>query len=338
MIGFSMEHIKVTSSLRLPQKSSVSRLLDVVVFPVFGYRPAVHVAGKRGDPVSARVPLAPDLWIGRLPRDLGRSVIQACLPTGFHHRSPSAVGELYSFVLERPSVDTSVDWDVAQRLQLAVALSRLVRETPVSLRYSARVDLDSDGGLIRIVPTEIIGSAAESFSPMGIDAWLTPEDVETLQKLIHCLTTRPLPKRLLRALWTHESAVRSYESPIRWLLVTIALEAIVCTKDRGVTSQFAQRVPRLARLVGDRTITAKQARRAYSLRSKIAHGVRLVDLGQTRRALLDAMERLIRTTLSRAIMDREVAAFLGSRRRVADTWKLKKRKSKKCRHKCGVHP
>src|SRR5262245_43844443 len=76
-------------------------------------------------PISERVDVGHDVSIERLPGAVARKLSEHCNAGGVESQS----AQRYSFVRTFPSGSDPRDFDEDQRLQIAIALSRLIRPT-----------------------------------------------------------------------------------------------------------------------------------------------------------------------------------------------------------------
>src|SRR5690242_6134607 len=87
-------------------------------------------------PISERIDLADDLWVGRIETASAKMVIELGEPD--YHGTPKPVTQFaqqYSFVRETQGPGVAYRWDEDSRLQLCVAFSRLIHPTSISFRY-----------------------------------------------------------------------------------------------------------------------------------------------------------------------------------------------------------
>ena len=118
-----------------------------------------------------------------------------------------------------------------------------------------------------------------------------------------------------RTLWV---ALKQMEWPIRYLHLWIVLEALYGSKDaRETTYRLSQRLAFF--LSSDRTQAQKLfevAKRGYSWRSRVAHGMRLARLSpETSRELMYEVEGLARESLRKILLNPEwIKTFSGGKR------------------------
>jgi len=223
-------------------------------------------------PIRKRIDLADDLYIDILPTDLVQKVFKACEPKGYRFDPVLQFGQMYSFVRKNPPNSDNLNWDEDQRLQLCLALSRLIHPTSISTEYAARVILTSDDKIIKIVPGPVSGRSSKAFVIDTSLNCLTEIDAQNLKQEIEAFQKKPFEDPLARAMWYHEYAARSYEIDLRWTFIATGIEVIVHTDRYKSTRQFVERVQKLSCAVGAGSITKNQAEEMYEFRSSLAHG------------------------------------------------------------------
>src|SRR5258708_1015482 len=87
-----------------------------------------------------RFDIADDLYIGKIDSRAMTIVRGFGVPKGYNLAPPvPQTGYFYAFVRIVPEPSEMHEWDADQRLQTAIALSRLVRPTSISFRNAGRV-------------------------------------------------------------------------------------------------------------------------------------------------------------------------------------------------------
>jgi hypothetical protein len=259
-------------------------------------------------PVQHRIELGTDLWIGRLPGDLAKTVMDTCEPTALGTPKPvRQFAQLYAFVHDLTGAADIYKWDADSRLYKCVALSRLIHPTSVGFRYAARVRY-GESEPVAMFPAEFRGVSIDTFlSDTHERDWLTKSEAVALRELIaraELLFTPKFPSRVSRALWYYDYAIRTYYADLRWTLVSAALEALVHTGRTASTRHFRRRLPQLAVDVGAMAITEAEADLAYDYRSRLSHGEGfLADLPTADAQLYDKLENTLRLTVLRALRD-----------------------------------
>lgn len=126
-----MNHDIMQEALRFI--NSNEKVRDVVVFTNSSYVEPRHDIRDLYPPIQNRFDLSSDLWIARLPNELAKNILSACEPAGYNFKPVRPFSQLYAFVRENPPGDERYRWDPDKRLQLCVALSRIIHPTSVSL-------------------------------------------------------------------------------------------------------------------------------------------------------------------------------------------------------------
>src|ERR1700687_2508800 len=104
-------------------------------------------------PPEKRFQLTSDMYIEKLDSVASNIVIEFGIPTGYETVNPiRQYAQFYAFVRQLPESARIHEWDSDQRLQNAVALSRLVRPTSISYRHAARLHYGDDGTLKSAYP------------------------------------------------------------------------------------------------------------------------------------------------------------------------------------------
>jgi hypothetical protein len=148
--------------------------------------------------------------------------------------------------------------------------------------------------------------------PTNHGDWLDEDDIAALRDLWSRADLSSLPDRLKRALWYHEYAARTNHIAVRWVLLTIGVEALINTRQDDVTRQFIVRFSALARKFCGIDISHTRAEKIYDLRSKIAHGEGLPGLTDPRRQLYSELEAVLRLTLKAGLSDPAAQQLLSS--------------------------
>lgn len=299
---------------------------DVVIHTNEGLAEAPPELLDSNPPITGRVQIADDMWVGMVDHALAEAIIDSCdAPGRFVSQPVREFGQLYAFVRETAGEDRDWKWDHDARLQTCIALSRIVHPTSVSFRYAVRLMLAADGTVETIVPGPVRGQGAEAYvSPGPCRNWLIDADLEGLKELLAQYAAALLPERVRRALWYHEFAARTYYADVRWTLVTTAIEALVHTDRNSSTRQFIKRASRLAGDLGVTAFAEQDAGDAYDLRSALAHGQGCADLEKAKLALYERMETLLRACLRRCIQDPNFAAAFATDDTIRSRWPVSK--------------
>jgi hypothetical protein len=252
-----------------------------------------------------RFQLTHDIWIERLDKELAKNIQTACEPRHYNINNAGYDRHLYGFFRRVSTVEKS-RYEGLSDLHALIALSRLVNPTSTGDRYSARIfrygEKDSPIHAISfygVSPDVSLGSSPRD--------WLSIQDGETLRKLLPWLG-KTMHKRIHRAYWNHEFAMRSYYLDVKWTLIVSGFEALVNTRDKKVRKQFRDRVRQLADEFKI-NLTNDELNDAYTLRSKLVHAQNfLFDLEtilpkSKHTALYGKLESLLRQTLLRCFLD-----------------------------------
>lgn len=250
-------------------------------------------------PIIVRVDIGHDMYIERLDGAVAQRISRACSAGGVEN----IVAQRYCFVRVFPDGADPQHFDEDERLQVAIALSRLARPTSIGLEESAQVR----GGIrdvarMTVTPGPITGPASEAYVADRSRAdWLTPPDGAELRTLLDVYYGVEIPARVQRGLWHHEFAARALDAASRWTSIVTGLEALFNTDRDFVTRQFKNRCVAVATELGIQ-LTRRQADDAYRMRSTLSHGT----ITHVEPALLELYiltERVLRETLRHAIRD-----------------------------------
>jgi hypothetical protein len=285
-----------------PSNMPEPEIRDVVLFEQYVDR---HELPPYDTPINNRIDLAPSLYIERLPGEINRITKAACLCRGHNWDLKSVMPTLYAFVMDTEDPDK---WDATQKLQTAVALSRICHPTSIGLEFSAKVF----GAGVRqadyvVVPSLIGGHGSQAFIPDPSKRnWLTASDVAELPVLIENLPKAP--ERVARAFWFHEYCTRTEHVPVRFALAVTALEALVHVERFRSTRQFVAGIRGLASDCGV-AFGEDVAAEVYDHRSRYAHGV---SVRNEAIPLLTDVETLLRVALHRLLLDPSYSAMFDS--------------------------
>ncbi len=197
--------------------------------------------------ITEPVQIADDVQIAPVRPDLVELVSEACDAPGYN-KMPAAIDLRifpYSFVRLSPPRDNLFAWDPDERLQMCIALSRLVRPTSMSFGYSARLIGDPSSPDFEVIPGPVAGFGAEAWTADPEHSWLTPADANALRGLVRSFTENPLPagSRLIGALWYYEYAARTRLIDVRFPLIATAVETLINTNPAQSTRSFTRRLP-----------------------------------------------------------------------------------------------
>jgi hypothetical protein len=275
-------------------------------------------------PPDQRFQLTSDLHIEKLDSVASNIVLDFGTPAGYEAMQPvRQYGYFYAFVRQVPEAASVNEWDSDQRLQTAVALSRLVRPTSISFRYAARLQYSDDGTLKSAYPAWLRGVDPDSWlvPEENYRDWLIEAEMNQLKALLNAQSLSGLPVRLTRALWYHEYASRAYYGEIRWITVCVALESMLHTFRGYSTLQFVERLPLMASSLGV-SFTVQEAEMAYDMRSRLSHGGATGKLGQSEEQLYKKLELVLRTALKEAILNPTFAAIFTDDNTIRSKWPI----------------
>lgn len=280
---------------------SAEPITDLAVVPLPG-----QLGGKDYVALTKPVDLGWDISIVPVSAELRELVEDACDPQGVG--TPEGIDlrgrPLYAFLRADAPRRPLYQWDSDERLQLAIALSRLVRPTSVSFRYAVRAIGIVGSTRSEIIPGPVRGFGALAWTAKPDEDWLRESDFAKLKELLQCFLDRPFLKagRLQQAFWYHEYAARKQLIEVRVPLVATALEALLGTSGDRSTQQFVKRLPQLGALMGLRTLSEARARKMWGLRSKLSHGEARAGLADKDFEVYTEMEECLRLALHRAVI------------------------------------
>ena len=272
-------------------------------------------------PIQRRMQIDSDIYIEEINRELAEMVQNACEPSGYgpaHPRRP----QVYSFVRDNAPEEPHYKWDSDERLQICMALSRLVHPTSISSRYSARVY--SDNNEVRnIEPGPIFDFGADAWiANDDVRNWMTEDEASQLRNLFssYYSSLETLPPRVKSAIWYLEYAFRTYYLDVRWPLLCIGFESLIHTDRIKSTRQFSKRVSKLAEEIQTENLNEQRAEEAYELRSALAHGQLLRDLDDYKAELYEILETVLREVLKKAILDTSFSVIFSSPDIIREKW------------------
>lgn len=275
-------------------------------------------------PPDGTIQLSHDLFIQKLDSKTLNVVLDFRIPTGYGVMKPVRQDSyFYAFVRQLPGPANIHEWDTDQRLQTAIALSRLIHPTSISFRHAARVEYQADGTLKCAYPAWLTGVDPDSWLAHEHDYrdWLIEDEMNQLKALLAGSPLSALPIRLSRALWYHEYASRSYYGEIRWITVCVALESMLHTFRYHSTKQFVERVSPMSAILGV-PLTAPEAETAYEMRSHLSHGDATGKLSEADEEVYLKLERVLRAALKEAIVNPTFAAIFTDDNTVRSQWPI----------------
>lgn len=257
--------------------------------------------------LDRQIVLATGLVVTPVGPDLRDALYLACDPPGIGRGlSIDLRGHpLYAFMRLDAPREQLYGWDPDNRLQMCLALSRLVRPTSVSFRYAARIigRVGAERVMVRPGPVREFGAEAWTSSPER--DWLSMADFSELRTMLAAFDSQPFDprSRVGGAFWLFEYASRTRMVDMRVPLVSTALETLLGTGGDRTTRQFIQRLPQLAAKCNLPTISNAEARRMWGLRSGLVHGERRGGLKTEDFERYTRMETVLRVTLKQALKD-----------------------------------
>jgi len=275
--------------------------------------------------------LSDDIWVERLDTEFAKRIQQACEPANYNIHNHVWDRHLYAFLREVPEREAnrvpgmvSADEGIIPLLN-TIALSRLVWPTSTGDRYCALI-LPHLGVDPPIQALTLRGVCPDVFPGDVSRDWLSPDNGDELRRLMPW-AYKPtwVPKRLNRAFWNHEQAMRTYYLDMRWNLIVSAFEALINVDRKDSKAQFLRRVGKLATEFGV-ALSEAELGDAYALRSKLAHAQGfLFDLHSVlptdkHRPLYDKLESLLRSALKKCFLDEAFARNFADDAAVRANW------------------
>jgi hypothetical protein len=257
-----------------------------------------------------RFALNDDIWIERLDEQLAKNVQKACDPPNYNIDFAGYDRHLYAFVCR--AHDAKANYVGISALHAVIALSRLVNPTSTGDRYCAKIlHFGLEGSAIQAM--RWYGMSPDVSLATNHRDWLSVQDGETLCTLTPWLS-KEMHRRVHRAYWNYEYAMRSYYLDARWTLVVSGLEALINVGDRDCAGQFRNRVKQLAdeSQIG---LSTDDLTIAYKLRSKLVHAEGFLSQLQTilreseHSALYGKLESVLRETVLRCFLDEKFGDF-----------------------------
>jgi len=271
-----------------------------------------------------RFHLSADIWIERLDESTSKNIQRACEPAHYKINKEIWDRHLYAFVMQVPSLQRT-RYDGLQILHSVISLSRLVNPTSTGDRYCAQV---MHFGLkdSAVLSIEYRGASLDvTLGPNSRD-WLTRRDGEELRKLMPWASEdKVMHRRVHRAYWNHEYAMRSHYVDIRWMFVVEGLDALINTGRGNSEHQFRVRVKKLADFLSI-PITQDQLTAAYEIRSKLVHteeflyGLGAILPRTEHDALYERLEAVLRETVRTALLDETFGNSFETEASVASRW------------------
>ena len=310
-----MSHAIPVSGATLPQGCYV--VLHIGSGPGRGSSADLIVSNK-----DERFGLNDEIWIERLDSPLAIRIQTACEPPHFNVSTVHQDRHLYAFLRRVPQTESRT-FEGMEPVLGAIALSRLVHPTTTGDRYCAKIfHFGLDNSVIQSIQYR---GTSPDVSVNGKERdWLSRDDGETLRKLMPWIS-KTMHKRVHRAYWNHEYAMRSYHLDARWIFVVSAFEALLTIGEKDMSRQFRERVAQLAAEF-KLSFTEDELRKAYKLRSKLVHaegflvGLDYVAPQIQRDDLYERLELLLRLTLKRCLLDEPFGDTFASDSAIIARW------------------
>jgi hypothetical protein len=294
---------------------------DVIIFKNARLSQVNRETVKSFPPIRNKLVLEENTSIEKLPRDLSESIFSCCEPKGLSN-AVRQYAQLYSFVRYNAPASPSLHWDSDERLQICMALSRLIYPTTISFEYSARIIYEEDK-IHDIIPGPVSGFGAHAYvSRENSRNWLTETEGEETAALLSAYSEASLPERIKQALWYLEYAFRTQDMDVRWPLICMGLESLIHTDKYRSTKQFSFRVEKLALEVGKSDFPEQKANEAYTMRSKLAHGQLIRNIEDYKLEPYEALEDILRCVLRKAILDSSFAEIYSSDEKIRNKWPI----------------
>ncbi len=223
---------------------------------------------------------------------------------------------------------SSFGWDRDQRIQTAVALGRLVRPTPVNLRYAVRITGAFQSGAYSMYPAEVRGHAAHSAVMQPADAWLREADFTAWRDLLLAWDAAPFDAttpRWSRAMWHLEYTMTMPYFHLRWPLVALAFEGLITTNVFDSGGQFRVRFAQVRAMLGLASVSEQDAKKIWGHRSDVVHGGQMPDAATEAGRLYGLLEETLRESIRRAIVDPQFRAHFASPATINATFPVPKR-------------
>jgi len=299
---------------------------DVVAFPDGSFACADDELRNSFPPIRARIRIFDDVYAEKANREIWQRTYKACTLIG-HSDAVPQFRQLYTFVRELRAdlgAGHKIIWDHDERLQICLALSRLVHPTNISCEYSARFYID-EGRTDRVIPgpAKEFGSRAWISNEHGRN-WLSIDEAGELARIVDAYyqSESRLPRRTKQAFWYLEYAFRTEFLDVRWPLICIGLESLVHTDRSSSTRQFSRRVSQLANELDICDFPSEKAKEVYETRCALAHGQLFRDLSPYNLDLYDLAESTLRLVLKKVILDPDYAQRFVSEESIREAYPI----------------
>ena len=297
------------------------KIKDVAIFTNSGISRASEAEIKQFPPIRNKLEIGENIYIERISKKLSDKIFSSCEPKGASD-AVRQYGQLYSFVRYDAPASPPLHWDSDERLQICIALSRLIHPTTISFWYSARIRYEEDK-IHDITPGPISGFGAHAWiSRESSRNWLTEAESKENAILLSAYSEANLSKKIRQALWFLEYAFRTYFMDVRWPLICMGLESLIHTNRYKSTKQFSCRVEKLALEVEKSDFPEQKAEEAYTMRSKLVHGQLIRNIEDYSLELYEALEGILRDVLKKAILDSSFAGIFSSDDNIRNKWPI----------------
>jgi hypothetical protein len=269
-----------------------------------------------------RFELRDDIWIERLDEQTAKNVQEACEPPNYQIKKSIWDRHLYAFVMKVPTVEDR-RYGGLDLLHSVIALSRLINPTSTGNRCCAQI-MHFGMKDSAILAVEYRGASLDvTLGPVSRD-WLTRAEGEILRKLMPWVSNKEMRKRVHRAYFNHEYAMRSHYLDIRWMFVVEGLDALINT---GSNNQhfFRTRLKKIADYL-QMPISQDELSTAYEVRSKLVHtehflwGLDQLLPRTEHDALYEKLEQILRATVLTALLDDRFANSFEDEASVKSRW------------------
>jgi hypothetical protein len=267
-------------------------------------------AAAEEPPLSRAFEVAPGLQLAGVRSHIANAIFHVCKFRDLDRFEDAA---LYGFVRYEPP---GTRWDEDGLMSKALFLSHFVHPHSGGFEFSARIETDDRSRLTRLEPADTATPFARAYCCTDVQRpWLTQDDAVELRTLMAAYdAARPALANtkvgLAISLFSESPFV--YHGRPRATSLAIVLEALVNRSTVRAVKQFTSRIPALATDVGLPQFNRRWAEQIYGLRSRLAHGVRILssvdDTGHAEgihglNTAMTEMDELLRRILNRALTD-----------------------------------
>lgn len=295
-------------------------LEEFYAYPPVGTEPAERFNGA-----VLEVNLGDGIKLGRVSDNDAERIMDACAPAGQNFSPVRQFGQRYAFYINHlveKATENLYDFDI-DRLGVALALSRLIRDNGFSHQYAARV-IEHAGTEPTIRPL----AATEGhvvYRLHGGREWLDGAEAEELASLLEAYRSIELPSRVREALWRSEYASHMARGDIMLATIVSGLEALLKVGRSRPENQFKRRAAALACDLSVEGVDEALCERAYKGRSDWVHANLEGGPGsekERRRWIDDAakMRDLLRVACRKAVEDNDFRAIFRNGQAINRRW------------------